>query len=93
MTKNKKIKLLIDDNKRLIEENKKLHQQNNEEISKKMIAEMERYSDVVDKLYQKYKELNQLKLAVIKNHWKYQWMLAKVKIRKLAACINAKIGE
>ena len=39
MTKNRKIKLLINDNIRLSEENKKLHELNNEEISKKIVAE------------------------------------------------------
>lgn len=40
MTKDRKIKLLINDNIRLSEENKKLHELNNEEISKKIVAEI-----------------------------------------------------
>lgn len=83
MTKNKKIKLLINDNKRLLEENKKLNELSNEEISKKMVSEMEKYSDVIDKLYEKYKELDRLRVAGIKNKWKYHRMLFGLKIRKM----------
>ena len=83
MTKNKKIKLLINDNKKLLAENKKLHELNNEEIGKKMISEMERYSDVIDKLYGKYKELDRLRVAGIKNKWKYHRMFFGLKIRKV----------
>ena len=82
MTKNRKIKLLINDNIRLTKENKKLHELNNEEIGKKMIAEMERYSDVIDKLYEKYKELDKLRMIGIKNRWKYRVMLLGLKVRK-----------
>ena len=83
MTKNRKIELLINDNNRLIDENKKLHKLNNEEISKNMLSEMERYSDVIDKLYEKYKELDKLKLIGIKNRWKYRVMLMGLKVRKV----------
>ena len=82
MTKNRKIELLINDNIRLTKENKKLHELNNEEIGKKMIAEMERYSDVIDKLYEKYKELDKLRMIGIKNRWKYRVMLMGLKVRK-----------
>lgn len=83
MTKDRKIKLLIKDNIRLSEENKKLHELNNEEISKKMVSEMERYSDVIDKLYGKYKELDRLRIAGIRNRWKYRVMLLGIKDRKV----------
>ena len=83
MTKNKKINLLIKDNIRLSEENKKLHELNNEEISKKMVSEMERYSDVIDKLYGKYKELDRLRILGIRNRWKYRVMLLGIKVRKV----------
>ena len=83
MTKNKKIKLFIKDNIRLSEENKKLHELNNEEISKKMVSEMERYSDVIDKLYGKYKELDRLRIAGVRNRCKYQTMLLRLKVRKV----------
>ena len=83
MTKNKKINLLIKDNIRLSEENKKLHELNNEEISKKMVSEMERYSDVMDKLYGKYKELDRLRIAGVRNRWKYRVMLLGIKVRKV----------
>ena len=80
MTKNRKIELLVNDNKRLIDENKKLHKLNNEEISKNMLSEMERYSDVIDKLYEKYIEL---RLIGIKNRWRYRVMLFGLKVRKV----------
>lgn len=83
MTKNKKIKLLIKDNIRLSEENKKLHELNNEEISKKMVSEMERYSDVIDKLYGKYKELDRLRIIGIRNRWRYRMMLLGTKVKKM----------
>ena len=83
MTKNKKINLLIKDNIRLSEENKKLHELSNEEISKKMVSEMERYSDVMDKLYGKYKELDRLRIAGVRNRWKYRVMLLGIKVRKV----------
>ena len=83
MTKNKKIKLLINDNKKLSAENKRLHELNNEEIGKKMVSEMERYSDVIDKLYGKYKELDRLRIAGVKNRWRYRVMLFGLGIRKM----------
>ena len=83
MTKNKKIKLLINDNKRLLEENKKLNELSNEEISRKMVSEMERYSDVIDKLYGKYKELDRLRIIGVRNRCKYQTMLLGLKARKM----------
>lgn len=82
MTKNRKIELLVNDNKRLIDENKRLHKLNNEEISRNMLSEMERYSDVIDKLYEKYRELDKLKLIGIKNRWGYRVMLFGLKVRK-----------
>ena len=48
-----------------------------------MISEMERYSDVIDKLYGKYKELDRLRVAGIKNKWKYHRMFFGLKIRKV----------
>ena len=83
MTKNRKIELLVNDNKRLIDENKKLHKLNNEEISRNMLSEMERYSDVIDKLYEKYRELDKLRMIGIKNRWKYRVMLMGLKVRKV----------
>jgi len=83
MTKNRKIELLIKDNKRLIDENKKLLKLNSEEISKNMLSEMERYSDVTDKLYEKYKELDKLRLIGIRNRWKYRVKLFGLKVRKV----------
>ena len=50
MTKNRKIQLLVNDNKRLMDENKRLHELGNEELGNKMISEMERYSDLIEKL-------------------------------------------
>jgi hypothetical protein len=83
MTKSRKIRLLINDNQKLSEENKKLHELNNEEISKKMVAEMARYSDVIDKLYEKYGELDRLRIAGIRNRWRYRMMLLRLGIRKM----------
>ena len=48
-----------------------------------MISEMERYSDVIDKLYGKYKELDRLRIAGIKNRCKYRVMLFGLKARKV----------
>ncbi len=83
MTKNRKIKLLINDNIRLSEENKKLHELNNEEISKKIVAEIARYSHVIDKMYEKHRELNRLRIAGIRNRWRYRMMLLGLEIRKM----------
>ena len=83
MTKNRKIELLIKDNKRLIDENKKLHKLNSEEISRNMLSEIERYSDIIDKLYEKYKELDKLRLIGIRNKWRYKMMLWGLKVRKM----------
>lgn len=83
MTKSRKIELLINDNKRLKEENKRLHELNNEEISKNMLSEMERYSDVIDKLYEKYKELDRLRVSGIRNRRKYKAMLLGLGFRKM----------
>lgn len=82
MTKNRKIKLLANDNKRLMEENKRLHELNNEELGSKMISEMEKYSDVVEKLNEKYIDLDRLRVTGIKNRWKYKMMLMGLKVRK-----------
>jgi len=83
MTKNRKIELLVNDNKRLMDENRRLHEISSEEISKKMISEMERYTDVIDKLYVKYGGLDRLRLIGIKNKLKYQRMLLGLRLRKV----------
>lgn len=75
MTKNKKIMLLANDNKKLMKENQRMHELSNESLSQKIIAEMERYTDITEKLYAKYKELDNLKIAGIKNRIKYRIML------------------
>lgn len=82
MTRNRKIKLLINDNKRLIQENKRLHELNNESLSKKILSEMERYTYIIGKLYDKYKELDKLRLLGLMNRWKYRWMMYSIKIRR-----------
>lgn len=83
MTKNKKIELLTKDNNRLIQENKRLHEINNEEISENILSEIERYSKVIDKLYEKYVELDKLKITGIKNRWKYRMMFLRLKTRRI----------
>ena len=83
MTKNRKIQLLVNDNKRLMDENKRLHELNNEELGNKMVSEMERYADVIDKLYDKYIELDRLRVEGIRNKWKYLIMLMGLKVRKV----------
>ncbi len=83
MTKKRKIKLLINDNKQLMEENKRLHELSNEPLGNKMISEMEHYSNVIEKLSEKYIELDRLRVAGIKNKWKYRMMLMGLKVRKV----------
>lgn len=83
MTKNRKIKLLVNDNKRLMEENKRLHELSSEELGSKMISEMEQYSDVIEKLNAKYMELDRLRITGIRNRYKYRMMLFGLKMRKL----------
>ena len=83
MTKKRKIKLLVNDNKKLMEENKRLHELNNEELGNKMISEMEHYSNLIEKLSEKYIELDRLRVAGIKNKWKYRMMLMGLKVRKV----------
>lgn len=83
MTKNRKIKLLANDNRRLMEENSRLHEINNEELGNKMISEMEHYSNVIEKLSKKYIELDRLRVTGIKNKWKYRMMLLGLKVRKV----------
>ncbi|RKI36642.1 hypothetical protein D7V86_25410 [bacterium D16-51] len=83
MTKNRKIKLLINDNRRLLTENKKLHELNNEEISRKMAAEIGSYTDIIEKLNDKYIELEKLRISCIKNRWKYRIMLFSLNVRKM----------
>ena len=83
MTKKRKIKLLVNDNKKLMEENKRLHELSNESLGNKMISEMEHYSNVIEKLSEKYIELDGLRVAGIKNKWKYRMMLMGLKFRKV----------
>ena len=83
MTKKRKIKLLVNDNKKLMEENKRLHELSNEPLGNKMISEMEHYSNVIEKLSKKYIELDRLRVAGIKNKWKYRMMLMGLKVRKV----------
>ena len=83
MTKKRKIKLLVNDNKKLMEENKRLHELSNEPLGNKMISEMEHYSNVIEKLSEKYIELDRLRVAGIKNKWKYRMMLMGLKVRKV----------
>ena len=83
MTKNRKIELLANDNKRLMQENKRLHELNNEELGNKMISEMEKYFDVIGKLNEQYIELDRLRITGIKNKWKYKMILWGLKVRKV----------
>ncbi len=83
MTKKRKIKLLVNDNKRLMEENKRLHELSNESLGNKMISEMEHYSNVIEKLSKKYIELDRLRVTGIRNRQKYIRMLWVLKMRKL----------
>lgn len=83
MTKKRKIKLLVNDNKRLMEENKRLHELSNEPLGNKMISEMEHYSNVIEKLSKKYIELDRLRVTGIRNRQKYIRMLWVLKMRKL----------
>jgi len=66
-----------------MEENNRLHEMSSEELSKKMVSEMERYTDVIEKLYVKYGELDRLRLIGIKNKLKYQRMLLGLRLRKV----------
>ena len=83
MTKNRKIKLLVKDNKRLTEENQRMHELSNESLSQKMLTEMERYTDVIEKLYGQYRELDRLKMKGIKNRWPYRIMQFKCACRHI----------
>ncbi len=83
MTKKRKIKLLVNDNKKLMEENKRLHELSNESLGNKMISEMEHYSNVIEKLSKKYIELDRLRVTRIRNRQKYIRMLWVLKMRKL----------
>lgn len=83
MTKKRKIKLLINDNKRLMEENKRLHELNSEELGNKMLSEMEQYSNVIDKLNEQYIELDRLRATGIRNKWRYKLMFMGLKFRKV----------
>lgn len=65
-----------------MEENERLHELNNESLGKKMISEMEKYSDVVEKLNEKYIEFDRLRIEGIRNRWKYNRMLLGLKARK-----------
>ena len=82
MTKNRKIQLLVKDNKKLIEENKRLHELGNEELGNKMVSEMERYSDVIEELNEQYIELDRLRITGIRNRWRYRLMFFGLKFRK-----------
>lgn len=82
MTKNKKIKLLINDNKRLMDENKRLHKLSSVELRNQMISEMEKYSDVIEKLDEQYIELDRLRATGIRNKWRYRMMVFGLKVRK-----------
>ena len=83
MTKNRKIQLLVNDNKKLIGENKRLRELNSEELGNKMVSEMEKYSDVIEKLNEQYIELDRLRITGIRNKWRYRMMLFGLKVRKV----------
>lgn len=83
MTKSRKIELLVNDNKRLMNENNKLHELSNEELNKKIVSEIECYTDVIEKINKKYIELDRLRIEGIKNRWKYHRMLLGLKVRKV----------
>lgn len=83
MTKNKKIKLLINDNKRLMDENKRLHKLGSEELGNQIISEMEKYSDVIEKLNEQYIELDRLRATGIRNKWRYKLMFMGLRARKV----------
>lgn len=83
MTKKRKIELLINDNKRLMEENNRLHELSDEELNKKIVSEIECYTDVIESLNKRYIELDRLRLIGIKNRLKYQRMLLGLRLRKV----------
>lgn len=83
MTKKRKIELLVNDNKRLMDENSRLHELNSEELSSKVSSEIDRYTEVIEKLNKKYIELDRLRVTGIKNKWKYKMMLMGLKVRKV----------
>lgn len=83
MTKKRKIELLVNDNKRLMDENSRLHELNSEELSSKISSEIDRYTEVIEKLNKKYIELDRLRIEGIKNRWKYHRMLLGLKVRKV----------
>ena len=85
ITKNDKIRILINDNQRLEEENKKLHELSNEQLSKDMVEQMNQYAEIMEKLHDKYIELDKLRFVGLMNRWKYQWMIMWFKVKKILA--------
>lgn len=81
ITKNDKIRILKNDNQRLSEENKKLHELSNEQLSNNMIEQISQYVEIMEKLHNKYIELDRLKFIGLMNKYKYQWMIMIWKIR------------
>lgn len=83
MTKNRKIKLLVNDNKRLMDENKRLHELNSESLGNQIVTEIQNYTSVIEKLSKKYIELDRLRATGIRNKQKYKMMLLGLKVRKV----------
>lgn len=81
ITKNDKIRILVNENKKLQEENKRLHELSNEVLSKQMVGEIEKFADATDALYRKYTELDKLRFMGLMSKWKYQWMVMKLKVK------------
>lgn len=83
MTKNRKIEILVEEINGLNEENKRLRKLSNEELSKEMLKEIKRYGQIMDKLCESNKKLNELRFLSLMNTWKYRWMIWCVKMKKL----------
>lgn len=83
MTKNKKIDILIEDNKRLSSENERYKKTDNQELAKEMQKQINEYLDINKKIIKLYRQINYKKWYGSILPIKYYLLRTKVKIKKL----------
>ena len=83
MTKNKKIDILIEDNKRLSSENQHYKKTDNQELAQEMQTQIEDYLEINKKIMKLYKQINYKKWYGSFLSVKYHYLRLKIKLKRM----------
>ena len=82
MNKNKKIKLLIQENKKLISQNDMLRKREQNQLTNQMVDYMQTYSELNKRIFNQLIKLNELKWDSIHTKWLFKIKFSVWKIKK-----------